>query len=459
MGPRDGGVVGAEGQATLCTHTVRTSVGASPIDTGASKNDQSMTRASEVRLRRVAGFLAIGSLLLLDLVATGLFGGSERFLAVVRSVVLPGLPFLEWNVLIGIFTISLALVAVGAWLRFGADWMPILAMACSVGVAAWVMPLHHDAPPDSRPDSHTHHQAVSIAGPAQSQRIPPVSTLAPLEWVAASHEFTVLLVIFALIARLRLLLTRLPVTSRMLSDRGTSEVNVARMWTLALLSGQAEDSDAEPRLLKRARRVNRIARLRFSGDPLQGSHAVLRAALSLSGRLDEKQANAFCASARASLAGVPDSEPTWIRPLDAMLAAMSLQRCGAHDAVEHWRLTFAECFRLRHGRRPAALHRPSMLAMGTLTDWEHAMVTALAYELGWIDSSDWAVLRRRCLGAAARGATEPDALRLIAAGQWWARKLGDSEAAEILLKRTLDADRMAVVIARFSVGAVSDREC
>jgi len=52
--------------------------------------------AERVRRRRQAGFSVVVLLLIIDVYATGVFGGSERALAIARTIVLPGLPFLAW---------------------------------------------------------------------------------------------------------------------------------------------------------------------------------------------------------------------------------------------------------------------------------------------------------------------------------------------------------------------------
>ena len=135
---------------------------------------------AEVTRRRRLGMAAVAVLLGVDVFATGIFGGSERTLAIVRSFVLPGLPFLEWHVPMGIAAIAAALLSVGAWLRWGMDWLLLGVVTICLGLAAFVMPLHHAE------ESHAHHV------------------------VQASHEFTVVLVVFALVAQLRLLVARLP---------------------------------------------------------------------------------------------------------------------------------------------------------------------------------------------------------------------------------------------------------
>ena len=431
----------------------------------------------QTRLRRSIGICFVVALLCVDIYATGQLGGSERTLAVVRSIVLPGLPFLEWHLAIGLLTVGITLASIGAWLRWGVDWLPALVMIAAVAIAAFVMPLHHTHPGgphshskyehdlerehghdlghehdrDSRLDHEhggVHESALPLALRSSS------SEADTARWIAASHEFTVVLVVFAFLARLRLLFDRLPGAAWMRSWFPEAlvfpAVTVARAAALALLAGITQGSpiDAlrQPELMARATRVNRWARMRFHGDPLRAAHAPLRAALALAGMLDDAQVKDLRSESRASLAGVPVSEPTWVRPLDGMLAACALAALGETVCVERWRDTFSTRFALRHGRRPAALHLPSMLCIGAAPTWEHAAATAIAYRMGWVGVDDWAPLRPRCLGRAASGARDPDTLRLIAAGKLWAQILNDTEALQIFGRRTLADDRTAAML-------------
>jgi hypothetical protein len=386
-----------------------------------------------VRRRRLVGFSAVGLLLCVDVFATGIFGGGERTLAVIRTVVLPGLPFLEWHLSLGIAAVAAALAAIGAWLRWGVDWLVFLVMTICLLLAGFVMPLHHE-PPEVR------------------------------YVVSASHEFTVVLVVFALVARLRLVIARLPgtgwVKSRLPKGLLFPAVDTARAAAIASINSANRDGAREwlddARLLRRAASVNRWARFRTRGDTLDGAHAPLRAALSLSGAMTPASQRAFLDEARSRIAGVPDSEPTWIRPLDGTLAALALQDLGADDCVARWRWIFRTRFALRHGRRPAALHTPSMLSIGAARSWEHAAATAVAHQAGWIDAEDWSYLRPRCLGAAAGNADDSETMRLIAAGRVWAALRGDSEAIEIFSRRTLTDDALARVLDELASAIRSD---
>jgi hypothetical protein len=199
----------------------------------------------------------------------------------------------------------------------------------------------------------------------------------------------------------------------------------------------------DPRLRARVSRINRWARFRFRGDPYRRAHAPLRAALSLAQLLDREQLSEFRTDANSHLAGVPESEPTWVRPLDGMLAAFALQSLGETESVGRWRSTLLKRFTLSHGRRPAALHTPTMLSIGTATLWEHAATTALGRLAGWLDDADWQHLRRPCLGKAASGAKDQQTLRFVAAGKLWAALTNDAEALEILQRRNVGADSLA----------------
>ena len=393
-----------------------------------------MSADAQIRLRRSVGLFAVALLLTIDVFATGFFGGSERTLAVVRSIVLPGLPFLEWNWLYGIAAIITALAAIGAWLRWGIDWLPALVMTVCVGIAAFVMPLHHDHSLDEGTPHHATAQSTEHSGIAK-----------------ASHEFTVVLVVFALLARLRLLFDRLPgsvwIKRQLPEGVFFPAVDIARAAAVSLIADSDQQTVSaaltDPRLRARVSRVNRWARFRFRGDPYRRAHAPLRAALSLARLLDPEQLSEFRTDANSRLTGVPESEPTWVRPLDGMLAALALQSLGETECVERWLSTLRSRFTLSHGRRPAALHTPTMLSIGTATLWEHAATTALGRLAGWLDDADWQHLRRPCLGKAASGAKDQQTLRFVAAGKLWAALTNDAEALEILQRRNVGADSLA----------------
>ena len=76
--------------------------------------------------------------------------------------------------------------------------------------------------------------------------------------------------------------------------------------------------------------------------------------------------------------------------------------------------------------------------VGRASEWEHALATALAREAGLIDhDEDWAALRQRALGAAARGANTIDDELFVGASRRWLARVDDSMATGVLARPTL----------------------
>lgn len=416
-------VVVAAPAAQMCAFTFRGCTVRAGAACGQSR--RAVNVDIQIRRRRGAGLLVLLCLISLDFYSTGLFGGDERTLAVVRSIVLPGLPFLEWSLPAGILTVCITLFAVFAWLRWGMDWLPLAVMFVCVGIAALFMPVHHAHLAD------VHHR---------------------LRVLTASHEFAIVLVLFGLVSRIKQILKRIPGIGglrRLMPEALTfPAVDVAREMVVRLYSGVEHGAVAGDlpltSLLARARRVNAWARFRLQGDCLRLAHAPLRAMMLQAGMLNPTQTQAFVSECRQSLSGVPDSEPTWVRPLDGMLAALALDALGEDDAIERWMKVFETRFPLQHGRRAGAMHSPSMITIGTCPLWQHAASSAIARQKGWLRADDdWAHLRAKCLGAAASGGSDAESLRFIAAGRLWAKLTNDSEATEILERRTLTGDSLA----------------
>ena len=391
-----------------------------------------------VTLRRAVGRAVLLVIAVCDLIATGWFGTGERVTMLARSLAFPGIGFVEWQPLLASFTIMAGVGAMIAWLRWGADWL-LLALWLGAAAVTWfVVPLHHDVP------------AAGVDG---------------VRILRASHEFAVVLVLMAVVGRARVAwASSWPGSSARAARRSggasatsstvlqASVVDRTRAAAIVALTDVDRPAAGEvlgsADVLRRAGRIGRVARLRVGGDPLRADQAAARAGLALAGGLTPPRLAAFRDESRRRMTGVPASEPTWVRPLDGTLAALALEQLGEHECVERWRRTFDRHFGLRHGRRRGALHTPSMLTIGTATSWEHAASSVLARRAGWIGDEDWPHLRRRCLGAAARGAHSAEDARLVAAGRLWARLVGDGEAVRILgrpselgdaLARALDA--------------------
>ncbi|WP_179469742.1 hypothetical protein [Mycolicibacterium vinylchloridicum] len=205
-----------------------------------------------------------------------------------------------------------------------------------------------------------------------------------------------------------------------------------------------------PEVRRRARRVGAVARWRFTGDPLRADHAHTRAAMMMCGLLDATGIEQLTADARRCRVGVPCSEPTWVRPLDATLVAVALEDAQDSAAAQRWRLALAGPFAIRRGHRPAWWWSPLGLSAGKCRDWEHALVTAIAHSRGWTDQQDWPALRQRVLGAAARGSERSDDERLVAAGRVWLNFVDDPAAAAVLYRPTVEHDPLAAAIDRLA---------
>ena len=139
-----------------------------------------------------------------------------------------------------------------------------------------------------------------------------------------------------------------------------------------------------------------------------------------------------------------------MRPLDAVLAALALDRAGEPAAGARCRALFAGPWALRRGHRPAWLWTPLALTAGRAPAWEHAASTALARSAGWVGDDDWPALRRQVLGASARGTALADDERLIAAGRVWLAHVDDPEAARIVARPTVADDPLAVALDAFA---------
>jgi hypothetical protein len=208
-----------------------------------------------------------------------------------------------------------------------------------------------------------------------------------------------------------------------------------------------------PDVARRARIVGAVARLRIGGDPLRRDHAHTRAALALTDQLGGEALGRFVDDAQRAPSGLPCSEPGWLRPLDASLAAAALHRAGDPQAVDRLGALFTRHLVLRRGHRPARWWTILGAPIGPCPPWEHAASTVIAGALGAIDpstSGDWAVLRMRAMGAAARGTAVADDERLVAAARIWLVFVDDAIAAPILARPTVRHDPLAVALDRLA---------
>ena len=343
-----------------------------------------------------------------------------------RSMLVPGAGLAEAAPLLGAAFVLLAVAATVAWLRWGTDWvLVVVVVAATAASAAWGSSPH---------------------GSEVAQR--------------AAHEFPIVVLIAAGIGWARATLGGVPgfgwMAGRRVDDDHVTTlaelpvVDRCRAVAIAALGGDVTDEHraavTAPDVARRSARIGLAARLRRGGDPFRTDHAGARAALALTGTLSPEEAARLLADARGRALGVPASEPTWVRTLDGTLAALAVVALGDDEATQRWAAAMRGPLALRRGHRPSWWWTPLGVAAGRCLDWEHAAATALAHERGWIDDGDWAHLRQRVLGAAARGSSRRDDERLIAAGRVWLALVDDAGADRIVERPTVRHDPLAVAL-------------
>ncbi len=370
-----------------------------------------------LRARRVvAGVVVVG----LPIVLTVGFG--HRGVHAARNLMMPGTGLIDERPALGVAFVVLAGLSVMAWMRWGADWIVVAVVVASMATSAVL--------------SSTSGHAAPPGAPA-----------------VQAHEFPLVLLVVGVLSRLAVGAGRLPGLRRLATARSTRRnslvdagglgaVNQCRVAAIASLAGDADTarqiagSDA---ITVRARRVNLVARARRGVNPFAFDHAYAYAARRMAG------VEPVLPEPPCGRLGVPCSEPTWVRPLDATLYAIALDpsRCDLTAL-------FAHEFALRRGHRAAWYWTPLGVSAGRMSPWEHAVTTALARSRGWVDDGDWAALRKPALGAAARGVGVASDERLIAAARLWLAFVDDEPAARIIMRPTICHDPLAVAIDRLA---------
>lgn len=367
----------------------------------------------------------------LGLPAALVFGLGHRGTHMMRSLLLPGAGLLGAHNVLAVVCFVAAVAATVAWVRWGTDWLLVAVVAGAVAASGLIS----DQPP----------------------------TVDALQPVAAAHEFPLVVLVVGFITLLRGVAGRVPGLSHLARRRARSSDGLSsvrrlrptdRSRTAAVLAlagdtEQARTIAADPEIEQRARRVGAWARLRVGGQPLRIDHAHARAARELAGLHDAADTHALLQDARSTALGVPCSEPTWVRPLDATLAAIAV-----HDvepgASEPWQRALGREFGLRRGHRAAWYWTPLGWSAGSMPAWEHAACTALARANGWVADDDWQALRARALGASARGTAHPHDERLIAAARIWLVFVDDPRTALLLARPTVRHDPLAVALDRLA---------
>ncbi len=333
--------------------------------------------------------------------------GGHRGAHAARNLLVPGAGLFETLPVVAVVCFVAVVAAVLAWLRWGTDWVVVAVMvATMVASAIW---------------GTGGHESTAAGAPVA---------------MAAAHEFPIVVLIIGFLAWIRSAIGGLPGFGWARGRRGRDEtaltlsdlspVDRCRAVTLLALAGRDDavlrDAVVAPDVGRRAHWISLVARFR-TGDPFDRDHAAARTALALVGE-------------RPLMDMVPASEPGFVRLLDGTLAAAALDD-------RSWSAMLRGPFAVRRGHRNAWWWTPLGVPGGRALDWEHAAATAIAHERGWIDDADWAVLRRRVLGAAARGVERRDDERLIAAGRLWLVLVDDPAAARIVARPTVRHDPLA----------------
>lgn len=368
-----------------------------------------------VQRRRIASLLFVGALL------TALsFGFGHRGVHAARGLIVPGAGLYDHrNWVLGVAVTLVAIVATFAWLRWGMDWSVAAVLITSMGLSAAFAYSDH---PTTEPQA-----------------------------IAAAHEFPLVVIVMGAVSGVRLAWRRTPIGRRRATRREPkpSITTQCHAVALAALAGVPSPVALDRVAVDtRCRRIGIAARGRFGGEPLRRDHALARAALSLTGQLDTAATDAFLHDGARASAGVPASEPGWVRLLDGTIAAIALQRAGDDGVGERWTAALDDSFTPRRGHRPDATWTPLGLRGPRAEPWVQAAATGLARAAGWLTTDDdWHALRKRTLAAAARGSAIAEDERLVAAGRLWLRLVVDDQASRIIGRVTIHRDPVAVALA------------
>lgn len=390
-----------------------------------------MSRASTrtIRLRR-STLLVLSAALPLALVLWGGHWGVH----VARNLLFPGAGLVDHYWWLALLCALAAIAATMLWLAWGTGWLVLLTAVIS-GVLSALM----------ASGSHTGSAVGVLVDPRP---------------VALAHEFPLVVLVVTALVWLRSTVVRLPLLRRIATaQRGRrgaegalsslGPVDRSRAISLIALGGDdpaalTSQSDFDD-ICRRARRVSVVARARLR-DPLGRDHAYARSAAHALKRLSTDERLRLEHEALRSPLGVPCSEPSWIRPLDATITALLLQHDGCDEPGRRWEQALVSRFALRRGHRPAWWWTPLDLGAGSAAPWEHAAFTALSRAAGWLGDEDWSALRRRAMGAAARGAEHPDDERLVAAARIWLAFVEDDEARRIVMRPGVRRDALACAL-------------
>jgi hypothetical protein len=364
------------------------------------------------------------------------------------NLMLPGAGLFGVDTVAAVVFVVATIVAVVVWLRWGLDWVVVALLVTAMAASAIAVHNHSTA-------------SMALLQESPIQR--------------SAHEFPLVLVVVSVLSRLGRVIRRLPPVAAIRRRRAARNDGFAALGDLAVvercraasiaaladvLNGDEVDmvvaAVCRRDVASRARRIGLAARWRVGGDPFRVDHAHARTALALTGQLDRAALDRFVADTENAAARVPCSEPGWVRPLDATLAAVALHRLGRPAAASDLRALLSNELPLRRGHRPAWWWTVLGFAGGSCPPWEHAASTGIARSIGAVGDVDWHAIRTHAFGAAARGTKDPHDERLIAAARVWLVYVDDDVAAPIIARPTVRHDPLAVALDRLAERLRSD---
>ena len=308
-----------------------------------------MVDPATLRTRRIVG---TGVLLA---IAVGAALGGHRGTHAVQNLVVPGVGLIEVSWWLAAATFVLLVGGLVLWLRWGAGVGPPHRHRAVDGGRRGAQPRGHGTPGTM----------------AATHEFPIVALLvSALTWLASAWRS------LPWIGRFR----RRPVAPRQASDLAPQER--CQLAVLISLTADRHDGDAradaaliDDEVVRRARRIDVVARGRLVTPPLTVDHGPARAALLALGCLDPSARSRLLDEAAGAPGGVPASEPGWVRLLDGSLVAVALWQAGDRGGLTRWKTMLDGPLALRRGHRPQAWWTPFGLRVGTAPAWEHATAT------------------------------------------------------------------------------------
>ena len=257
---------------------------------------------------------------------------------------MPGVGLIEVSWWLAAATFVLLVGGLVLWLRWGAEWVPLTVIVLSTVGAAVLSRAGHGTPGTM----------------AATHEFPIVALLvSALTWLASAWRS------LPWIGRFR----RRPVAPRQASDLTPQER--CQLAVLTSLTADRHDGDAradaaliDDEVVRRARRIDVVARGRLVTPPLTVDHGPARAALLALGCLDPSARSRLLDEAAGAPGGVPASEPGWVRLLDGSLVAVALWQAGDRDGLTRWKTMLDGPLALRRGHRPRRGGRHSASVSG-----------------------------------------------------------------------------------------------